>query len=524
MFARLVSLASILLLTAGSLLQGIAQAQFDGGNGTSGDPYQISTCVQLQAMENDLSAYYVLVGNVDCSGTSSWNSGQGFAPVGPGGLSPSFTGSLDGQGFRVSNLFIDRVAGRVGLFGGLSNASVQRLVLTNLDISGIDFVGGLAGVTTGTTTISQVFTSGSVTAAEDLSLGRTGGLIGQMQGATVSECGTNIAATATGADRAVGGLIGYLVCTASNCSVSDSYALGTIIGPDRYAGGLIGLIETSSGQTIVIDRTFSAVSVTTGTSHAAGLVGEVTQLGGLGSVSVQNSFAAGQLSSPGSLGGVIGLDSFTPTISGLYWDITRTTTAGCFSDGSTPAGCSGVNSASSNPNYFLSNSTNAPMSAWNFSTVWQTQVGDYPIVQAFAPTPTPTATPTATPTNTATPSATPTATATHTPTVTPSPSPTATATPTPAVPPRPDVSRNRRTGTIVVQIDREAIPGALKYIVSIKSKGKSTPRFSKNIRLMGSKDKVRLLTLTPGTYTAQFIAVFEGPIRQLSPKRTFVVR
>jgi len=35
------------------------------GNGTSGDPYEISNVSELQAMEDDLDANYVLVSDID---------------------------------------------------------------------------------------------------------------------------------------------------------------------------------------------------------------------------------------------------------------------------------------------------------------------------------------------------------------------------------------------------------------------------------------------------------------------------
>src|SRR6185369_10309800 len=52
--------------------------------------YHINTCDDLQNMNIDVWGQYVLDGNINCSGTSSWNDGAGFEPVGPDG----FPGSL----------------------------------------------------------------------------------------------------------------------------------------------------------------------------------------------------------------------------------------------------------------------------------------------------------------------------------------------------------------------------------------------------------------------------------------------
>ena len=104
----------ILALTFG-LLSGIG-ASFEGGSGTSGDPYQIATCQQLQDIENDFFSNYELVEDLNCNVTESWNSGKGFVPIGDN--SNKFYGSLDGNGYMISNLYIDRSAeDQVAIFG-----------------------------------------------------------------------------------------------------------------------------------------------------------------------------------------------------------------------------------------------------------------------------------------------------------------------------------------------------------------------------------------------------------------------
>lgn len=62
------------------------------GNGTSGNPYQISNCSELQEINNDLSAHYALTGVIDCSGVN-------FTPIGTSG-SP-FSGTFDGDSYSI---------------------------------------------------------------------------------------------------------------------------------------------------------------------------------------------------------------------------------------------------------------------------------------------------------------------------------------------------------------------------------------------------------------------------------------
>jgi hypothetical protein len=65
---------------------------FPGGSGNSGSPFQIQACTDLQNMSTNLTAYYVLDNNIDCTATSTWNSGAGFTPV--GNNSTNFAGNF----------------------------------------------------------------------------------------------------------------------------------------------------------------------------------------------------------------------------------------------------------------------------------------------------------------------------------------------------------------------------------------------------------------------------------------------
>jgi len=92
--------------TGADIAQGPLSSRFAGGDGSVGNPYQISTTTHLQNMDTDLTAYYILINDIDASTTSTWNSGAGFAPVGDD--STDFDGDLDGQGYEITGLFINR--------------------------------------------------------------------------------------------------------------------------------------------------------------------------------------------------------------------------------------------------------------------------------------------------------------------------------------------------------------------------------------------------------------------------------
>ena len=119
------------------------------GSGTMPDPYIITDVYQLQEMQNDLAASYVLGNDIDASGTVSWNGGEGFEPIGQG--ANPFIGTFYGQGHTITGLFINRSSNiHVGLFGFTdSSAVIQNGGLSDADVTGSVETGTLVGYNNG---------------------------------------------------------------------------------------------------------------------------------------------------------------------------------------------------------------------------------------------------------------------------------------------------------------------------------------------------------------------------------------
>ena len=101
----------------------------------------ISNVTELQAMQDNLASNYYLTGNIDASATSGWNGGAGFVPIGTFGL--KFTGTFDGCGYTISNLYINRNSTGQGLFQAIgANAKVANVTLSNVDIKSGYYWGG----------------------------------------------------------------------------------------------------------------------------------------------------------------------------------------------------------------------------------------------------------------------------------------------------------------------------------------------------------------------------------------------
>lgn len=197
------------------------------GTGTGSQPYLITNCEQLQEMNNDLDADYSLVNDIDCSDTVTWNSGAGFEPIGDS-FSTAFQGQFDGNGFEISNLYINLPSlNNVGLFGYINGAGIEDVGLVEPDITGQAAVGGIAGVIFDGAGIRWSYVrGGSITGT----VGATGGVAGNVSLVDIRTVYSSAAVTSAAND---GGLIG----TEADILVFDSFWDTEASGQATSAGG-----------------------------------------------------------------------------------------------------------------------------------------------------------------------------------------------------------------------------------------------------------------------------------------------
>jgi hypothetical protein len=163
--------------------------------------------------------------------SSSANGGEGWSPI--GNSTNPFRGNLDGQNHTISGIYISRSGDDYqGLFGYIGDDGVvAHLAVENVNITGNDYVGGLAGYNNGT--VSYVYSKGIVSGSSYV-----GGLVGSdlsllsYSYSTVDVSGTDY----------VGGLLG----SATGSIVNNTYSAGSVSGSSDV-GGLIG---SSTGSVI----------------------------------------------------------------------------------------------------------------------------------------------------------------------------------------------------------------------------------------------------------------------------------
>lgn len=231
------------------------------GDGSVGDPYQIYTLENLYWIASSSVNWdknYIQTSNIDASATSSWFSGQGWIPI--GNSTTRFTGTYDGQSFKIEDLFINRpsIEYGVGFFGYTTNATISNLKLSNVNINGDQIVGALVG---GNLSSDIINCQSSGTVDGDFNIG---GLVGSNSiNANIDFCSSSC--TVTARTWGAGGLVGM---NYSSSTIENSFARGNSTSAS-YSGGLVARNSDSSS----IIKSYST-GTATGSSWTGGLVGE----------------------------------------------------------------------------------------------------------------------------------------------------------------------------------------------------------------------------------------------------------
>ena len=304
--STLLATATLLFALPGQNLLAQASHPFDqadsGTDGTSDAPYKISTIEHLNAIRGEyLDDHFLLTMDLDFSGYTYDEPEKGWLPIGHDTdagqrrfQGTPFSGSFDGAGRVIRDLRIDRGAeDYVGLFGSLgSDGSIVSLGLEDLEVTGVDPVGGLVGYNNNGT-VTGSYATGSVTGDE-----RVGGLVGLSFGPVTDSYATG---SVTGDDNNVGGLVGY----GEGTTVMGSYATGSVTGKSGV-GGLVGHMGFGT-----VMGSYATGSVTGSGSSVGGLVGLDLRS------AVTGSYATGSVTGKSGVGGLVG-DNNSGTVTGSY--------------------------------------------------------------------------------------------------------------------------------------------------------------------------------------------------------------
>lgn len=229
----------------------------------------ITDCTGLQNMSSNLAEDYVLGNDIDCSDTTTWNSGDGFEPVGNSGT--PFTGTFDGQSHKITGLFIDRpTTDNVGLFGVAENSTVSNVTIQGGSITGQANIGSIAGRIR-SISLTNVRSSAAVTSTRNYA----------------------------------GGIIGYNISQSTFLTtLTNVHFSGSVVAADNYYGaaGLIG--DNDADADITLSSNTGSISGGDSFDYVGGLVGDSDAV-----LNITQSFNTGNISAKGDgccIGGIVG--------------------------------------------------------------------------------------------------------------------------------------------------------------------------------------------------------------------------
>lgn len=246
------TIAGIFLIMS-FLITGIPGSYNVSGNDPdSSQNLEIHTWYDLDAIRENMSGNHTLMNDLD-STTAGYeelagptaNEGKGWQPIGygehvvsgcgEGFLTYGLTGTLDGQGFEICDLFIHRPEeSALGLFAYLDDGGIiKNIGVVNGTVVGYNVIGSLVGENEGGI-ISSCYSTGSVTGHANI-----GGLVGRIYKGNIN----NSYATGSvkgGSSTGIGGLVGN---QHSGGTITNSYSACSVVGgsdvpPD--VGGLVG--------------------------------------------------------------------------------------------------------------------------------------------------------------------------------------------------------------------------------------------------------------------------------------------
>ncbi|MDR2944266.1 MAG: hypothetical protein LBU81_04190 [Methanosarcinales archaeon] len=264
------------------------------GDGTAGNPFQITTISQLDEVRQDLSANYILMNDLDFNDSSMGN----WVPLGFSENEAnitSFNGVFNGNNKIIRHLVIDTEKGNLsGLFSAIGRGgSVSNLTISNAQVSGNAYVVVLSG-----SVVSSVITNCHVMNSSVSSISCSGILAGNHYDKSVID-----------------------FCTVENSSIFSVNEAGGIIGRN-----LDGIIQNSN-----------AVSVTVNSVGCAGGISSLNQFDSL----IENCSVTGFVS---------GLESDAGGITALSADSTirNCRTSGTVQSGGLLQNTGGISGISSN--------------------------------------------------------------------------------------------------------------------------------------------------------------------------------
>ena len=249
--------------------------------------YAISTAEELAQLAEMTNAglvssdcEFVLANDIDLS---AYITGEGWMPI--GNKTNGFNGVFDGNGYSITNLYINNTSSiTVGLFGYTtrSGAQIKNLQLIDCNITGGYGAGAVLGIAAQYTKITNCSVTGSITATK----GGAGGITAGGFKINTEYCYANVDVVALSGDA------GGISAGNNYGSTKNSFIEGTVRGIE-CVGGVVGAQYSGS-----FNNNKALVKVR-GETYVGGLVGRAT-------AGTSSSYFDGDVTGDNYVGGVCG--------------------------------------------------------------------------------------------------------------------------------------------------------------------------------------------------------------------------
>jgi hypothetical protein len=266
----------------------LARNQYVAPTDTSGNgKYNLYCFSHLQWLSQNPGMWgkdFELDCDIDADSTKLLERLHGFDPI--GNDTTSFTGTFDGKGHTIKNLWIfDRDSSNLGFFGKVrgDTAFIYNLKIDSSLVYGYEYVGGLIGNISNADIANCSVTDGDVLSLND----NTGGICGYSGYNQITRCYSN---TNVSGRSNVAGMVGE----SNHTTMQNCYSKGSVSGSSSKVAGIAGYDDNST-----LNNVYSS-AIVSGSGYTGGLIG------GERYSTVNNSFwdteTSGQSSTAGNKG------------------------------------------------------------------------------------------------------------------------------------------------------------------------------------------------------------------------------
>jgi|GEM_PF-4834862 len=316
-----------------------APPPFDGGKGTLGDPFLVSSAEQLDIIRDYARSHFKITRDIDLD-VAPYNTGAGWRPIGDN--DQPFQGGLDGGGHTIQGLTIRNTDPiQTGLFGRTHLANIRNLRLSNVHItSTAPETGGLAGsIYYGR--IENVHVEGTIHSTSHTVGGLAGNLIGDAEYIATD--------TKVFGSYSVGGIAGILEY---GRSIEHSYTKGSVEAAVWVAGGIAGNAQVQS----TIRNSYVLADVTA-SSRVGGIAGAAYGV-------IDTCYVAGEVRGNSPTGGIA--SNRNSSITDSYYNIELT----------------GLGTEGGEPKTTEEMKQQTTFAFWDFTKVWEMKEGaGYPTLR-----------------------------------------------------------------------------------------------------------------------------------------------